>query len=597
MISRTRLRAPLAAVVLLLTMLTGCVQVPIVGPIEKVEGQQGGCQSCVNVEVAPPAAGDEPRQIVEGYLRATSNYQPNYSIAKQFLTSAAAESWRPEDGVSIYRGSASGEGESVILEGQLVGSLGSDRTYTAQDRPLRQQFRLVQEDGEWRISDPPHGLMVAAYSFNRFYQAYQVYFIGNGTSLVPQRIYLPTLRSPANVASALMTALLAGPSRWLAPAVDSAIPADTSLSVGSVTITNSIAEVALSEAVLTLSDPQRSLMAAQIVYTLKQAPGVKGVLITVNQQPFRVLESDPVSMVIAVDAFARDIDPVPFVSGEQLYAVIDGTVQLVTGTGDTAAVSPIEGSLGRRRFGVATLAVSVTGTDLAVVTRDRTALRRAQTVTGEVTTLASGLSDLLRPQFTRYGEVWAIGRQDGKQKMWLFTADQEVNVGKIEEAKLEVNAPVLDKAKVTAFRISPDGSRVALIRETRRGDELGLARVIRGDRQVTVDEWRPVDLTQTGATEVTQIEDLAWLDANELLLLGAANEDAAMSAVRVTADASRITAEGDEPANWDAKQLTVLRRPQSAIVVGRSGGTWQDNGGLWLPFLDGISIEAIAYPG
>jgi hypothetical protein len=372
---------------------------------------------------------------------------------------------------------------------------------------------------------------------------------------------------------------------------------DTSLSVESVTITNSIAEVALSDAVLMLPDPQRSLMAAQIVYTLKQAPGVKGVLITVNQQPLRVLESDPVSMVIAVDAFARDIDPVPFVSGDQLYAVADGRVQRVTGTSDTAEVSPINGPLGQRRVGVESLAVSVTGTDLAVVTRDGTALRRAQTVTGEVTTMASGLSDLLRPQFTRYGEVWALGRQDGKQKMWLFTADQKMGADKIEEARLVVDTPVLDQAKVTAFRISPDGSRIALVRETSKGDELGLARVIRGDRKVTVNGWRPVNLTQDGGTQVTQIEDLAWLDANELLLLGAATEDAARSAVRVTADASRITTEGGEPANWDPKQLTVLRRPPTAVVVGRSGETWWDDGGHWLPLLNGIPVEAIAYPG
>ena len=82
----------------------GCVNVPTTGPIEKVEGQQPGCQNCVNVVVAPPAAGDKPTDIVEGYLRATSNYQPNYSVAKQFLSQMAAEKWSPETGVSIYKG-------------------------------------------------------------------------------------------------------------------------------------------------------------------------------------------------------------------------------------------------------------------------------------------------------------------------------------------------------------------------------------------------------------------------------------------------------------------------------------------------------------
>ncbi|HWJ54346.1 MAG TPA: LpqB family beta-propeller domain-containing protein [Propionibacteriaceae bacterium] len=569
---------------------------PIAGPIEPVQGQQDGCQSCVNVEVAPPAAGDDPRQIVEAYLRATSNYQPNYSVAKQFLTKAAAERWRPEDGVSIYKGSPSVNGTRVTMDVQLVGSLAADRTYTAETRRLRWDFNVVQEDGQWRINRPPKGLMVADYSFSQFYQAYQVYFVGNGTSLVPERIYLPTLRSPANVASVLMTALLGGPSRWLKPAVTSAIPVNTTLSVGSVTITNSIAEVPLSEAVLALPDPQRSLMAAQIVYTLKQAAGVKGVLITVNQQRYRVLESDPTSMVIAIDAFPRDIDPVPFVSGDQLYAVSDGKVKSVIATGDQPDLKPIKGTLGEREFGVRSLSVSVTGTDLAVVTWDRTGLRRALTATGEVTSLASGLSDLLRPQFTRYGELWAIGRKDGRQRIWLFTADQGIKNPdeQIETPGVMVDAPALKQGNVTAFRISPDGSRMALVRQVGDRSVLGLARVIRGEK-VIVDGWRPINLTQPGGTQVTQIADIAWLDANELLLLGATAKDAAMAPVRVTADASRITAEGGEPLNWEARQITMLRRPQTTIVVGQDKKTWRYDGSQWLPFVD--NIDAIAYPG
>ena len=167
---------------------------------------------------------------------------------------------------------------------------------------------------------------MAEFSFQSFYRAYQLYFIGkyfvgDGGALVPDSIYLPSLGDPANVASALMKALLDGPSEWLAPAVTSAIPPDTTLSVESVTITDGIAEVRLSETLLALSDPERSLLAAQIVYTLKQAGGVRGVLITVNGQPYRVPESDPNSLAIAVEEIPRELEPVPFVTGDQLYAV------------------------------------------------------------------------------------------------------------------------------------------------------------------------------------------------------------------------------------------------------------------------------------
>ena len=147
---------------------------------------------------------------------------------------------------------------------------------------------LAKENGEWRINTLPAGLLVAEYSFTSLYQPYDLYFVGNGTSLVPDPIYLPALNNPANVASALMKALLNGPSKWLKPAVSTAIPPNTTLSVDSVTITDGIADVQLSDSVLALPDPQRSLLAAQIAYTLKQAGGVKGVAIKVNQQPFRV---------------------------------------------------------------------------------------------------------------------------------------------------------------------------------------------------------------------------------------------------------------------------------------------------------------------
>ena len=94
----------MAALCVLVALLTSCVTVPTTGPVRKVEGQQQTCQNCVDVEVAAPSPGDDPRRIVEGYLRATSHYQPNYSVAKQFLTKAAVEKCfadRPELGAEL----------------------------------------------------------------------------------------------------------------------------------------------------------------------------------------------------------------------------------------------------------------------------------------------------------------------------------------------------------------------------------------------------------------------------------------------------------------------------------------------------------------
>ena len=89
--SRSRTRLLVAVLLAALAVLAGCVSVPTAGPVEKVEGQPPECQNCINVDVAPPSPGDDPKQVVEGFLRANSNYQPNYAVARQFLTKGAAE--------------------------------------------------------------------------------------------------------------------------------------------------------------------------------------------------------------------------------------------------------------------------------------------------------------------------------------------------------------------------------------------------------------------------------------------------------------------------------------------------------------------------
>jgi Lipoprotein LpqB beta-propeller domain/Sporulation and spore germination len=584
-----------AAVVIVLGSLFGaaaCVSVPTSGPVEKVEGQQARDQGYVNVDVVPPAHGEKPKQIVDGFLRANNSYQPNYLVAKQFLTRAAAEQWTPEAETLIYTGLPKEQGDTVTLNGLLVGILGPDRTYKVADRDLYHDFGLVQEEnGEWRINKPPQGLMVAKFYFDSFYRTYDLHFVGNESSLVPDPIYLPALSNPANVASALIKGLLSGPSEWLKPAVSNAIPPNTSLSVDSVTITDGIAEVPLSDSVLDLPDPQRSLMAAQIAYTLRQVGGVKGVVIKVNQQPYRVPGSDPNSLVL-VDAFPRHLDPVPFVAGDQLYAVQGKAVKEVTTTTNPPNIKDPEGQLGKHA--VDELAVSLTNTDFAATTHGRTRLLRSPIGAGEAINLLNaqdGVSDLLRPQFTRYNEIWTIGRQGGRQRIWMFTADPAPAPGEASEIKTPIDLPE-ELQGVRAFKISPDGTRLALVRGAETSSELVVTTIIRSDK-IMVAGRRVLDTTQRNNTpQIDTIADVAWLDATELLVLGAAPGDTAFAPYLVVQDASTITPHG-EPGNKDGAKLAVLPGRQTAIILGRDRRLWRDDGSQ-LPIKP---VSAIAYPG
>jgi Lipoprotein LpqB beta-propeller domain/Sporulation and spore germination len=584
MVPLARRAVLIAALCVLIGLVTSCVTVPTDGPVRRVEGQQQTCRNCVDVEVAAPSPGDDPRQIVEGYLRATSNYQPNYSVAKQFLTKAAAEKWSPEDGAKIYRGSPTVNGDKVRLDALLIGTLDSHRSYTARDTRLHIDFKLTKEDGQWRIGAPPSGLMVAESSFTRFYSPYSVYFVGNG-HLVPDAIYLPDLRSQSNIASVLMKALLAGPSAWLGPAVTSGIPPNTALIGDAVTTSDGIATVPLSDPVMQLDDQQRRMMAAQVVYTLREAVGIKGVLFTVNQQPLRVPDGDEVSFVVPADVIPRDLGPIPPVAGDQLYVVRNGAVAVVEADRNPPKAQPVLGDLGKGRYRVDSLAVSTANTDVAAVTNNRTALRWSRTATGEVHTVLSGARNLLRPQFSRFGELWALSGSGSDQRMWVITADKRIKVS----AEKVLGAG----EEVTAFRVSPDGARMALIRKSGDRAQLGLARISRAADKITVDGWRPLNTTQTDQPHLLRLQDVAWIDATDLLVIGSPFASVALQPFRMSQDASRMIAEGDS--KWDARELAVLLPKQTVIAVDRNGQTYRDGGTEWTRLLSKVST--IAYPG
>jgi hypothetical protein len=268
------------------------------------------------------------------------------------------------------------------------------------------------------------------------------------------------------------------------------------------------------------------------------------------------------------------------VAGEQAYAVNKkGAVEQVTPSADSPTSNPVPGPL-RQTSPINAVAVSVTNTDLAVTTNARTTLRRAAMMPGgSAKDLLTGATELLRPQFSRYGEIWEVGKQGGQQRMWMFTPDN---------TKHEITSPAQN---ITAFRISPDGTRMALVRRTANGSELGLARIIRSD-QPRVESWRRLDTSQSG-TSISEITDVAWFDPTELLVLGKAGGNSTL--FRVAQDASLVTQKG-EAQDFDAKELAVSPQTQSVIMVGSRGRTWRDDGTRWQLFLN-HEISTIAYPG
>lgn len=593
---RARRRGWSALVALLLLALTGCVSLPTSGPVEKVEGLEPACQSCVNVDVAPPAAGATKLEVVSGYLRANANFQAGYTVAKQYLTRSAAERWSPDDSVTIYSTPPKLDGDDVRFNGRLVGSLDEGRSYTRRDGPFKYAFEMVQENGEWRISEPFPGLLIQEDAFTSRYTPYDLYFVGSVGSLVPDPIYLPPLRNPATFASALVTALLDGPAKGLRDVVETAVPVSTSLDVASVTIVDGVAEVPLSGPGLQqMDDAARSLLGAQLAYTLKQLTTVQEVRLLADSVPFRVPQSEPQGLAFSVADVAPELNPIPVAPVDQpLHVVRDGAVLRVGANADNPQVERLPGPLGAGRYGVDSLAVSVTGSELALVTDDRTRLRRSGAEGADPVTVLSGVTDLLEPQFSRTGNVWALGQRGGRQTMWLVTGDRPA----------PLDAPVLAQGRVRAFRVSPDGSRMALLVQQGSRTRLGVALIKRTDTGgVAVVGWRPLELDREGgsgtgsasaALQVRDMRDVAWSDPTTLLVLASTGTDTPYVVTEISQDASSI--QSDPPAGeWEPVEVTALLRTGAAVVRTRDGRAFRDEGQQWRELLTGVS--AVAYPG
>lgn len=591
---RARNRCWPALLALVLLALAGCVSLPTRGPVEKVEGLEPACQSCVNVDVAPPAPGASKLEIVDGYLRANANFQAGYTVAKQYLTRSAAERWSPADSVTIYSLAPKLVGEDVEFHGRVVGSLDRGLSYTRRNDPFNYTFQLVQEGGEWRIGKPIPGLLVQEDAFTSRYTPYDLYFVGSAGMLVPDPIYLPPLRNPATFASALVTGLLDGPSERLQAAVETAVPVSTTLSVESVTITDGVAEVPLTGPGLQqMDDAARSLLAAQLAYTLRQLTTVQKVLLLVDSVPFRVPQSESRGLAFAVADIAPELNPIPVTGVEQpLHVVRDGAVLQVGANTDHLQIEKVPGALGSGRFRVDSLAASVTGSELAVVTDNRTRLRRSLAEGANPSTVLAGVTGLLRPQFSRNGDIWAVGQRKGRQTMWMVTGDRAN----------EVDAPVLAEGRVLAFRVSPDGSRIALLIQQGSRTRLGLALVKRTDTgAVAVLGWRALELNRDDGSEpaspepqIKNMRDVAWADPTTLLVLTTTATDTPYMVTEISQDASSIQSE--PPAgDWEPVELTVLLRSGTAVVRTRDGRVFRDEGQQWRELVTGVS--AAAYPG
>ncbi|MDO5500135.1 MAG: GerMN domain-containing protein, partial [Propionibacteriaceae bacterium] len=366
-------RAILIWAALVLVLVSGCTRIPTTGPVDPAAGRGRVPEVSVEVAAEPPEPGASPRTVVEGFLQAMANYQQDYAVARLYLASEQRESWRPESGVTVYEDGygVSSTPESARLEAPLRGRLGADGSYQSSADQLVHDFMVVRDaDGEWRIGNPPEGLLVSHYLFEKFYRMVNIYFFDpTWTSVVADPVFLPTGNQTP---TALLQALLRGPTDWLTPAVVTAMPAQARLNVQSAFIDEmGVVEVSLNEAVGGLAEEQRSRMAGQVTWTLGQLEGVTGVRFLINGAPYAVPEAE--DGVVRIQAFTR-LDPSPDQRTVQVFGATSGGLVMITDPALGGQTQAVPGPLGSQG-GIEALAVSAGADRLAFVSANGSVLR------------------------------------------------------------------------------------------------------------------------------------------------------------------------------------------------------------------------------
>ncbi len=603
---RPRLRWLVVALAALATV-AGCAEVPVSGPLQStklpaaVGGQQQGTLCCAQI-MGPPRPGWSPSLIVQNFILASADFADHHAIARQYLTADASSSWRPGPGpaVTVIAGPPnasvelppqlnSPKSETVEITAKELGAVNATGQYIpAPDgqKPLTQHFGLKLVGHQWRIDGLPGSgqvsreLLLSKDFFQLAYQPRNLYYFDPAyKNLVPDPVFLPI--NTADPATVLVNALLAEPQGWLEGAAYSAFPAGSRSVRVQIPPGSKTAIVDLSMPKTAATRSALAEMSAQLVWTLTSTSygshTIQAVKLEVNGRAW----TPPGSGSAVQD---RTDYPQPCLqptSGHQsvYFLTAGGTARVLPSGSRTSQAVP--GQAGTGQVPLSSIAVSpdqhyLAGTgplaggtvyvsDLAAAAQPH-ASQSARALHVRITGMKVSAAS-----WDQQDNLWVAGSIHGRLAVRVLP-------GSSGPPDVVTLPPGIQQ--ITAFRVAPDGVRVALIVSTRAGPRVLLAAVVHSGDQVTL-----ASAGQLGA-DLAQPTSLSWYDADHLLVLDQADVGPQLFEVPVNGDRSTfqsiepgmisITAAGPQNdlfASLSDRSAGPVGRPRRAVApaAGRPG--------------------------
>jgi len=475
----------------------------------------------------------------------------DFAVARQFLDPVGSKSWRPLAGATVTSATTLERttDHQVVAKVTVVGQVDSHGVFTERSgEPDTVLFDLVKVGGEWRITDPPPGLVVTERVFEQQYRRTPVYFLTpDHTQVVPDVRFFPA----RNLASSVVAALLAGPSPWLRGAVVSAVPDGVRLAPQGVLIGDGgVAQVFLEPASTVRSAPGLDLMVEQITRSLDIGQ-VRSVQVRAGSDP-ALAGSDgalgprePKAPVLVVD--------------DELFSYRPDLVR-VDGVGSLAGLHSLAVSDDQD------LVVALSGTDDMVAVPRGTAPPR---------TLLTE-PDLVRPSADRYGLAWTA---PGVVGGGVYAVDDTTAV--------VLHAPWLDGRTVHALRVSGEGSRLVVASSGPDGLVVQVCGIVRDAGMVPLSLTAPV---QVGPA-VTVADQIVWSDPQTVVVMGRADDVTTLTRVPVSG-VSEVLAPVP-----DALVVAADGVGASLVVATAKGALLRHDGSTWVWVGPDEKVRDPAYPG
>ena len=410
-----------------------------------------------------PLAGATPEAIIEGFVRAGVDSIENYAVARQYLSSSFARRWNPMGTTRVYRntvqprsddsGAAEGTYHVRFQQTATVNSQGITSTFP-EAQTETQDFTMVMEDNQWRISSCPDGLWLDGAEFERVFSPCRLYFYDRAFRYaVPDIRWFPHTDRYFEL---LVRTLMAGPASYLKDVAFSALNESMSLETATMSDNQDVLVRLSGEH---LDDNRLARVREQIMHGLENFSGLgktevfyNGTLIPENAPSgFSAVKLNPgvPARTVAINSNGQMVARDDYMSnaGEQL--LLRGVSQLS---------SP---------------AMGYTADVYACLANDAASLYTVYQGTARRVWQSTALT---APSFDAYGWVWAA---DGTGVVRAFKPDSED--ANERERGVDIGLSWQRNLSFTSVNVSHDGARMAIVASTEGASAVIISGIVRDD--------------------------------------------------------------------------------------------------------------------